>query len=257
MVHDKSWKYVFENPRIFRDFIHSYFNTDLARSIVPGSMLSINPEFIHKGELRHSVSDIIYKTACHFKDSMKKPLDVYFIIEFQSTVDSAMDRRLLLYAHHLSKRITRSQNAKNDYRIITLVIYTCSGAPMLGADPRTLDFQTPPSAGFQISPYLQINIDTFSNDELISVGGVLSAIMYIENIGSIKDYSKETIAILKDMIQNESAENKEVLYEWISIRFYGTITKDETKKLFAGRRLAPPARHAAGWYILRRQKLCW
>ncbi len=47
MVHDKSWKYVFGNAQIFRDFIYSYFNKDLARSIVPGSMLSINTEFIH------------------------------------------------------------------------------------------------------------------------------------------------------------------------------------------------------------------
>ncbi len=81
MVHDQSWKYVFENPQIFRDFIYSYFNKDLARSIVPGSMLRINPEFIHKGELRHSISDVIYKTTCRFKDSARKlkPLDVYFI----------------------------------------------------------------------------------------------------------------------------------------------------------------------------------
>ncbi|MGI9256537.1 MAG: hypothetical protein ACR2PY_06340 [Salinispira sp.] len=40
MVH--SWKYAFENPQIFRDFIHSYFNKDLALSIVPGSARSIN-----------------------------------------------------------------------------------------------------------------------------------------------------------------------------------------------------------------------
>ncbi len=41
----------------------------------------------------------------------------------------------------------------------------------------------------------------------------MQSTIFCENIGSIKDYSKETIAILKDMIQNESAENKEVLYD--------------------------------------------
>ncbi len=39
MVHDKIWKYVFGNAQIFRDFIYSYFNKDLARS-----MESINTE---------------------------------------------------------------------------------------------------------------------------------------------------------------------------------------------------------------------
>ncbi len=51
MLHDQSWKYAFENPQIFHDFIYSYFNKDLARSIVPGSMLSINTEFIHNKAL--------------------------------------------------------------------------------------------------------------------------------------------------------------------------------------------------------------
>ena len=47
-------------------------------------------------------------------------------------------------------------------------------------------------------PYYQINISNFSNEELISVGGVISAIMYIENLGTIEEYTEETIAILKD-----------------------------------------------------------
>ncbi len=39
MVHDKSWKYAFRNAQIFWNFIYSYFNKDLARS-----MESINTE---------------------------------------------------------------------------------------------------------------------------------------------------------------------------------------------------------------------
>ncbi len=44
MVHDKSWKYAFRNAQIFRDFIYSYFNKDLAQSIVPGSIERIDSE---------------------------------------------------------------------------------------------------------------------------------------------------------------------------------------------------------------------
>ncbi|MGI9256117.1 MAG: Rpn family recombination-promoting nuclease/putative transposase [Salinispira sp.] len=120
MVHDQSWKYAFENPQIFWHFIYSYFNKDLALSIVPGSMLSIKTEFIHKGELRHSISDVIYKTTCNFNDKMLKPrpLDVYFIIEFQSTVDTNMPGRIYNYAQHLSERISSSGKKKADNKVL-------------------------------------------------------------------------------------------------------------------------------------------
>ncbi len=232
MVHDQSWKYAFRNPQIFRDFIHSYFNKDLAQSIVPGSIERIDTEHIHKNEPKRSVSDIIYKTTCAFTDSAQKLLNVYFLIELQSTVDSNMPGRIYNYAQHLSEDIPQSENEKTDYLIITLVIYTRHSPPMTHSDPRTLNFRALPHTGSRISPYYQINIDTFTNDELIAAGGVISAIMYIENLGTIEEYTEETIAILKDMIQNESPEKKERFYGWIVRRFDGKITENEVKKLF-------------------------
>ncbi len=68
------------------------------------------------------------------------------------------------------------------YRIITLVIYTCSGAPMTNSDPRKIDFSSYLYLGICISPYFQINVENFSNKELISAGGVISAIMYITKV---------------------------------------------------------------------------
>ncbi len=120
MVHDKSWKYVFGNAQIFWNFIYSYFNKDLARSIVPGSMESINTEFIHKGERKRSLSDVIYKTTCTFNDKMGelKPIDVYFIIEFQSTVDNTMPGRIYTYAQRLSERISSSGKKKTDNKVL-------------------------------------------------------------------------------------------------------------------------------------------
>ena len=232
MVHDKSWKYAFRNVQIFHDFIYSYFNKGLARSIVPGSIERIDSEHIPKDDPKRSVSDIIYKTACTVNDSVQKPIDVYFIIEFQSTVDSDMPGRIYTYAHHLSEDLSSLGDAKTDYRIITLVIYTRRSAPMTNSDPRALDFQSYFHSGNRISPYYQINISNFSNDELISAGGVISAIMYIENLGTIEEYTEETIAILKDIIQDENPEKKERFYGWILKRFDGKITRDETKKLF-------------------------
>ncbi len=55
--------------------------------------------------------------------------------------------------------------------------------------------------------------ENFSNDELKAVGGVISAIMYIENLGTIEEYTEETIAILNNMIQNKIPENSDVLYD--------------------------------------------
>ncbi len=184
MVHDKSWKYAFRNAQIFQDFIYSYFNKGLARSIVPGSIERIDSEHIPKDDPKRSVSDIIYKTTCNFYDNMLKlkPLDVYFIIEFQSTVDSDMPGRIYTYAHHLSEDLSSSGDEKTDYLIITLVIYTRRSASMTNSNPRTLDFQSYFHSGNRISPYYQINISNFSNKELKAVGGVISAIMYITKV---------------------------------------------------------------------------
>ncbi|MGI9256440.1 MAG: hypothetical protein ACR2PY_05845, partial [Salinispira sp.] len=99
-------------------------------------------------------------------------------------MDNTMPGRIYTYAQRLSERISSSGKKKTDYRIITLVIYTCSGAPMTNSDPRTLDFRELPYTSSLISEYFQINIENFTFDELISVGGVISAIMYIENLGT-------------------------------------------------------------------------
>ncbi|MGI9255990.1 MAG: hypothetical protein ACR2PY_03545 [Salinispira sp.] len=47
-----------------------------------------------------------------------KPLDVYFIIEFQSTVDNAMPGRIYNYAQHLSERISSSGKKKTDNKVL-------------------------------------------------------------------------------------------------------------------------------------------
>ncbi len=84
---------------------------------------------------------------------------------------------------------------------------------MTNSDPRKIDFSSYLYLGICISPYFQINIDTFTNDELIATGGVISAIMYIENLGTIEEYTEETIVILNNMIQNKIPENSDVLYD--------------------------------------------
>ncbi len=84
---------------------------------------------------------------------------------------------------------------------------------MINSDPRTIDFLSLPYTSSLISEYFQINVENFSNEELISVGGVISAIMYIENLGTIEEYTEETIVILNNMIQNKMSEDKDVLYD--------------------------------------------
>ncbi len=178
----QSWKQAFGNSKIFRDFIHWYFNKELARSIVPESMESINTELSHTGDPTHPVPALIYKTRCNFKDSARKPFNVYFIIEFQSVDDDNMPGKMLSYANHLYERLPRLKDDKNDYRIITIVINAQSGMHMMDQDPRTIDFQSYFDSGIPISPYYQVNIENFSDEELISAGGVISAMMYMERM---------------------------------------------------------------------------
>ncbi len=60
----------------------------------------------------------------------------------------------------------------------------------------------------------------------------MQSTIFCENLGTIEEYTEETIVILNNMIQNKMSEDKDVLYEWIIKRFDGKINRDETKKLF-------------------------
>ncbi len=53
---------------------------------------------------------------------------------------------------------------------------------MMDPDPRTIDFQSYFDSGIPISPYYQVNIENFSDEELISACGVISAMMYMERM---------------------------------------------------------------------------
>ena len=168
-------------------------------------------------------SDILYKI---------KNRNIFFLIEHQSKIDYSMNYRILEYSKEIIDKVLNREKVKNkNYKIPVIystVLYT--GRKRWDVEKVIEDKQEflPGIKKRRISEYEVVDINDYSEEELIKKEGILSKIMLMEKSKTKDDLVKKIKTLVK---ANYKQEEKDVLERIIYYIFSSKLTKEELKEI--------------------------
>ena len=219
--HDKTFKIILENKEEAANLINKVLELDQKISVK--DLQKHNRSFITKN-LKLQEADIVYKL---------KNKKVFILIEHQTKVDYSMAYRILNYQIEIMRNCVDDKKVKNkNYEhalVIAIVLYT--GARKWTAKRQIQEIQTKFNLNI-ISPILEnyyyiIDINDYTNKELLEKESFLSKIMLLEKSRS----KEEVIKNLYEIVPRTTEENKEILLEIVNYTLNNYIDKETIKKI--------------------------
>lgn len=197
--HDQRYKKVFSNPIFVEKLLKSFVHEKFVEGLDFNRMTKIDKSFIDKLMVEKE-SDLIYEI--YFKD---KPIYIYLLMEFQSSVDRTMPLRFLRYILELSETYGKNKESKLYPAVFPLLIYNGDENWTAKKDTKELYEKTIPPKFIPSFEYYPIIINKLSRKSLLKIHNAVSAIFFIENIDSneFSDAVNELIVVLEDVSPSE------------------------------------------------------
>ena len=168
-------------------------------------------------------ADIVYKM---------KDIDIYFLIEHQSTVDYNMPYRILNYCIDIIQEWKREQKGKKIYRypiVVPIVVYTGKTKWSVSKNYKDQQLKITTYEKYRIDlAYNLIDINLYSTNDLLQKGTMFSYALLMEKS---KD-KEDLIKYLKLIINKENDKEKlDKISNIIIYLFNGILEKAGQKKL--------------------------
>ncbi len=213
----------------------------------------VNSTFVSE-EFARRESDVVWKLL--FRG---RPVYLYLLIEFQSSVDQLMALRFLRYLAELYGSLIAEGQEPPLPAVFPLLLYT--GDSQWSAARSTGEMIRPeiPNAFIPQLTYYPILVNEISTETLLRIHNAVAAVFYVENADPQK--LAETLDELMAILSDEAPEQFEIFGRWLSNYLAGTageaaVTEPirsvwEIKSMFAtklqeyGERLKEEARKEA------------
>jgi len=139
-IHDYGYKFLFSHPGFVQQLLESFVSMDWVKELNFREMERVNASFIRKS-YKNKESDVIYKLF--FND---KPIYLYLLIEFQSTVDPGMPFRFFSYIADFYEELGRKTRKMSKHPLIfPVLLYNGDEAWQVPDNIRELIEETHPS----------------------------------------------------------------------------------------------------------------
>ena len=102
-VYDASMKIFFDNPRAVADLARGFLRADLGGELDFATLEQAPSQFVD-GDLRQSRADMVWRVRLRAEDG---EVDVFLLLEFQSSVDREMILRVNSYTSALYRKLGR------------------------------------------------------------------------------------------------------------------------------------------------------
>ena len=173
--------------------------------------------------LRESASDFVYKM---------KQMDIFFLLEHQSTIDYNMPKRILEYEVEIIKEAVKGRKfTKNNHRlptVIPIVIYTGSQKWEVEKYIQECQVLLQGAQKIKLGEYYVIDVNDYSNEELENDELFLSKVLLLEKLKR----EEEIIQVLDRIIHTEkNSNNQEILKRVIAFVLRGKIAEENIEKL--------------------------
>jgi len=212
---DRGYKYLFSVKRYFLEFLSKFVKEAWDDKITEDDVELVSGEYIlNNFSTRHS--DVVYKIR-------KKEREFYFVLlELQSKNDKFMSFRLLEYMVEIwrryikDKEIISKSKVYNLPLIIPCVLYT--GKSKWNSSKNFNKLFKDNKLFEKIIPsyeYVVIDINDYSDDELLEISGIIGKVMYIDKGKNITEL-KERLEILLNKIGRLRKHEQESFFEWVA-----------------------------------------
>lgn len=218
--HDKIFKLVLAEKKQAIELINKVLN--LSPKLTEEEIERYSTEHIDY-LLRESVSDFVYKM---------KQMDIFFLLEHQSTIDYNMPKRILEYEVEIIKEAVKGRKfTKNNHRlptVIPIVIYTGSQKWKVEKYIQECQVLLQGAQKIKLGEYYVIDVNDYSNEELENDELFLSKVLLLEKLKR----EEEIIRVLDRIIHTEkNSNNQEILKRVIAFILRGKISEENIEKL--------------------------
>lgn len=219
--HDKIFKLILAEKKQAIELINKVLN--LSPKLTEKEIERYSTEHIDY-LLRESASDFIYKM---------KQMDIFFLLEHQSTIDYNMPKRILEYEVEIIKEAVKGKKlTKNNHKlptVIPIVIYTGSRKWNVEKYIQECQVILQGAERVNLGEYYVIDVNDYSNEELEKDELFLSKVLLLEKLKREEDI----IQVLDRIIHTEKdSDNQEILKRVIAFILKGKIsTKNIEERL--------------------------
>lgn len=173
--HDSGYKKLFSNPVYLEELLTCFVDEDFVKELDFKSLERLDKSFI-TDDFKEKESDLIYKI--NFKG---KPIYIFLLLEFQSTVDRFMALRFLRYICEFYQSFITSKKIKKLPAVFPLLLYNGDSkwtAPVNIVELIESSISPKYIPNFQ---YYKIAENEFEQEFLESIQNVVSALFHVEN----------------------------------------------------------------------------
>ena len=212
--HDRRYKYLFSHPGFVEGLLTSFVDEPFVRELDFSTLKRVNASFVSE-EFARREADVIWKLA--FRG---RPIYLFLLIEFQSSVDQWMALRFLRYLAEFYQSLVAEGQTAPLPAVFPLLLY--SGEPTWTA-PRSVGELIQPEIPDAFIPqlaYYPILVNEIPEATLFRVRNAVSAVFYVENTDPEK--LSETLDELMAILSDEAPEQFAVFGRWISNYLAGT-----------------------------------
>jgi predicted transposase/invertase (TIGR01784 family) len=218
--HDTGYKELFSHPEFVQQLIEGFAPTEIAQ------LMNFKTLTLHSGNyitplFEEKFEDLVWSVEVEWKGSYQE-IYLYLLLEFQSTVDSAMPIRLMhyvacFYDHLLKEKVTTA--GKGLPPIFPVVLYNGSRRWSAKQDIYEMVTPEPPEFLRPYQPHLRyylVDECRFSGAELAVRGTALSGVFEIEQATSRKDLQMAVKRIVTLIEQDPRKERLDkVVTRWL------------------------------------------
>ena len=217
--HDKLFKKLLENREQTAKFLDMVLGS--GKDITAKNLELYNKEFI-TDKFEKNETDIVYKVT---------NLNVYIIIEHQSTADRTMPYRVRKYKTALmDSAINKKEMKKANYkfpRIIAIVLYT---GKQKWENLKLEDMQEPLEwYKEEDNEFILVDVNNFKKEETLEGNLIITKVMLLEREENLEDVIKDLEIIMDKEKIKQDIQYKELLKVFIEYTFinekYKTIRK--------------------------------
>ena len=210
--YDNAYKYLFKNKRIFYQLITSFVKEDFVKDISLENIELVDKSFV-SDEFLARESDIIYKIK--LKDS---EVYIYFLLEFQATVDKSIPIRMLLYLMQFYDLLLRNSREGLLPSVFPLLLYNGRKNWTIPTNVRELIDKRIPDRFIPSFEYFKIVEKDIPDETLEMLHNLVAAIIYLEKRKD-KKALKEAIDKVIEMIRQENIIDIRMFTIWFKRMF--------------------------------------
>ncbi len=222
-VHDIRYKKLFSHPQLVKELLESFVDEDFVRNLDFSTLERLDKSFI-TDDFKEKESDLIYSIS--FKGT---PVYIFLLMEFQSTVDKFMALRFLRYICEFYQSLDTGNSGKLP-AVFPLLLYNGDAKWTAETCFENLVETSIPGRYIPRFEYFKLAENEFSQDFLLQIRNVVSAVFLVENSG-IEELSKE-VKKLYTILKDEKIEVIDLFILWLN-NYLGNIKDydDEVKHL--------------------------